>query len=82
LPQSNPNCDAGKSDTNGYAYGYGYDATGESDANCYSHSHNTSGLANTQCNGDRHGNCINDSKTYADAEVTAYATSSPDSLRA
>jgi hypothetical protein len=35
LPQPNPNCDAGKSDANGYGYSHIY--TGKSDANGYSY---------------------------------------------
>ena len=78
MPQSNANRDAGKSDTNGY--GYRHDSAGESDSDGYGHRHNASSLAYTQCDDD--GDSVDDSKAHADAEVTAYATSSADSVRA
>ena len=82
MPQSNAYCDAGKPDTNGY--GHGYDATSKSHAYSYSHGHNASSLAYAHCDrdGDGDGNRDNYAQTYANTEVTAYAISSADSVRA
>jgi hypothetical protein len=76
LPQSNPNCDAGKSDANGYSYGYIY--AGKSDADSYSYSngngnnHTTSDYADTDTIGD---------PASADAKAAAHAVPSADAVR-
>jgi hypothetical protein len=72
LPQPNPNGYAGKSDANGYSYGYIY--AGKSDADGYSNSngnnHTTSDYADTDTIGDP---ASADAKAAANAVSTAYA---------
>ena len=70
MPQSNPNCDAGQSNTNGYTYCY--NSAGKSDADGYGNDASSIPHAHGDCDSDKH------AKAYADTKTAAHATSSAD----
>jgi hypothetical protein len=74
LPQPNTNCYAGKSDANGYSYGYIY--AGKSDADGYGN-HYTASISYAYADADA---VADPHPASADAKAATNATSSADTV--
>ena len=71
MPKPNANTIAGKSDANGYSYGYGNSAAGDTDTYGYRDGDSTSGVADANTIGN---------PASADAEAAAHAVPTADAV--